>query len=47
MPKKSKAKKTNPWITHLQAYRKKNPTMSLTEAMKSAKSSYKKVGCAK
>ena len=42
MPKKSK--KTNPWITHLKAFRKKNPKMSLTEAMKSAKSSYTKVG---
>ena len=35
-------KKTNPWMEHLAKVRKENPKMSLTEAMKKAKSTYKK-----
>jgi len=32
----------NAWITHLKAYRAKHPGMSLGQAMKAAKGSYKK-----
>jgi hypothetical protein len=32
----------NPWIRHLKAYRAKHPGVSLGDAMKRAKSTYKK-----
>lgn len=32
----------NPWLSHLNSFRKKHPKMSLTQAMKAAKPSYKK-----
>ena len=32
----------NAWLAHLKAFRKKNPKMSLKQAMKAASSSYKK-----
>jgi hypothetical protein len=32
----------NPWITHLKAYRRKHPRVSLKQAMKSAKKTYTK-----
>lgn len=35
--------KQNPWILHLGSYRKKHPGQSLKQAMRGAKSSYKKV----
>ena len=35
-------KKTNPWFEHLKKFRKANPGMSLTDAMKKAKKTYKK-----
>ena len=35
-------KTKNPWIMHLQKFKKDHPKMSLTDAMKKAKSSYKK-----
>ncbi len=37
-----KAKRTNPWLTHLAKVRRANKGMSLKEAMKKAKASYKK-----
>jgi hypothetical protein len=33
----------NPWVLHLNQYRKKNPKLSLVQAMKGAKKSYKPV----
>ena len=36
-------KQQNPWIKHLLKVKKDNPKMTLTEAMKAAKKSYKKV----
>ena len=38
----TKKKTMNPWMKHLTAVRKENPKMTLTEAMKKAKRSYKK-----
>ena len=35
-------KMPNAWISHLKAYRAKHPGMSLGQAMKAAKGSYKK-----
>jgi hypothetical protein len=35
-------KKTNPWMKHLMKVKKDNPKLSLTEAMKKAKKTYKK-----
>lgn len=35
-------RKTNPWLIHLAKVRKENPNLSLTEAMKKAKVTYKK-----
>jgi len=32
----------NKWIKHLTSFKKKHPKMSLTEAMKKAKKTYKK-----
>ena len=32
----------NKWLTFLKEYRKKNPTLSLKQAMKSASGAYKK-----
>lgn len=37
-------KKQNPWMRHLNDFRKKHPNMSLSEAMKKAKKTYKKNG---
>ena len=37
-----KAKRANPWLAHLAKVRKANKGMSLKEAMKKAKASYKK-----
>ena len=37
----------NPWFVHLSAFRKANPNLSMKQAMKSAKKSYKKVGVSK
>lgn len=37
-----KAKKVNPWLTHLDAFRKKHPNLSLSDAMTKAKETYKK-----
>lgn len=34
----------NPWLKHVAEYRKKNPSMSYSDALKNAKSSYTKVG---
>ncbi len=42
---KSTTKKTNPWITHLKKYKAQHKGMSLTDAMKGAKGTYKKKGC--
>jgi hypothetical protein len=36
------ARRSNPWISHLKAYRKAHPGQSLKEAMRGAKESYKK-----
>ena len=36
-------KKKNPWMTHLTKFRKAHPKISLTEAMKKAKKTYKKI----
>ena len=36
------AKKSNPWIEHLKDFRIKNKGLSLEEAMKQVKLSYKK-----
>ena len=33
----------NPWFVHLSAFRKANPNLSMKQAMKAAKKSYKKV----
>ena len=33
----------NPWFVHLSAFRKENPNLSMKQAMKAAKKSYKKV----
>jgi len=33
----------NPWFVHLSAFRKSNPNLSMKQAMKAAKKSYKKV----
>lgn len=41
-PPAKKAKRTNPWLAHLAKVRKANKGMSLKEAMKKAKASYKK-----
>ena len=35
-------KKSNPWLKHLNAYRKAHPKLTLTEAMVKAKKTYKK-----
>lgn len=35
-------KPTNPWMKHLMSVKAANPKMSLTEAMKKAKKTYKK-----
>ena len=43
--KKGKSKKTNPWMTHLNKFRKQHKDMSLADAMKEAKKTYKKMGC--
>jgi len=43
-PKSSKSRKQNPWLVHLKAYAKSHPSLSYTEAMKAAKSTYKKKG---
>ena len=32
----------NPWLSFLKEFRKKNPTLSLKQAMKSGSSAYKK-----
>jgi len=37
-----KTKTTNPWLIHLMQVKKDNPKLTLTEAMKKAKKSYKK-----
>ena len=37
----------NAWMSHLASFRKKNPKLSLREAMGKAKGSYKKVGISK
>lgn len=42
-----KKKATNPWITHLKKYKSQHKGMSLTDAMKGAKGTYKKKGCKK
>ena len=34
----------NPWLTHLKKYRASNPDVSLKNAMKQAKKTYKKKG---
>ncbi|GAG57357.1 unnamed protein product [marine sediment metagenome] len=36
-------KKINPWMKHLNEVRKENPKLNLTEAMKEAKKTYKKI----
>jgi len=36
------AKKENPWLVHLKKVKKENPKLSLKDAMKLAKQSYKK-----
>ena len=36
------AKKQTEWMKHLLAYKKDHPKMTLTEAMKKAKKTYKK-----
>ena len=36
-------RKINKWVVHLTDFRKKNPKLSLKEAMTEAKASYKKV----
>ena len=41
-----KGKRTNPWITHLNQFRKSHPNMSLGDAMIAAKKTYKKSGSA-
>lgn len=38
----AKRKVMNPWLKHLQSYRRAHPKMTLTEAMKKAKKTYKK-----
>ncbi len=35
-------KKINPWIKHLNEFRKKHPKMNLSEAMKKARKTYRK-----
>jgi len=35
--------KTNPWLIHLKEVKKKHPDKSLTECMKIAKKTYKKI----
>ena len=37
-----KKKKTNPWLEHLMAEKKKHPDKKLKDVMKIAKKSYKK-----
>jgi len=32
----------NPWMTHLNKFRKENPKLTLSEAMQKAKETYKK-----
>ncbi len=39
---KAKGSKMNPWMSHLKKVRAKNKGLSLKEAMKKAKASYKK-----
>lgn len=34
--------KNNPWIAHVKAFRKSNPKLSLVQALKEAKKTYKK-----
>ena len=35
-------RKKNPWLIHLGRYRKSHPKISLTQAMRGAKKTYKK-----
>ena len=35
-------KKENPWLKHLNKFRKENPKLAQTEVMKKAKQTYKK-----
>jgi hypothetical protein len=35
---------SNPWITHVKKYHNAHPKLSYSEALREAKSSYKKVG---
>ena len=37
-----KGKKTNPWLVHVKAFRKKNPGMKYSEVLKRAAKTYKK-----
>lgn len=39
---KAKSKPMNPWMKHLNDYKKKHPNMPLSECMLKAKKTYKK-----
>ncbi len=38
--KKRRSKSTNPWILHVQNYRRMHPHLSYTEALKKARATY-------